>query len=183
MNQQIVKFLEFKGKNIVYLSANGAYWIAIKPICEALNVDYVQQFKNLREDDMFISALCKYTMQIPPDDQKREYVCISEEYVYGWIFQIRSESIELKAYKKECYHILYNHFHGTITRRRELIKERVIIANRRRTLEYELSQNETFRNWEELKAAEARNGKLMRESERGEIQEEINLFNQMIINQ
>jgi len=46
MNKHIVKFLEFKGKNIVYLSANGRYWIAIKPVCEVLCVDYIRQYKN-----------------------------------------------------------------------------------------------------------------------------------------
>ena len=52
MNKQVVKFLEFKGKNIVYLSVNGTYWIAIKPVCEALKVDYIAQFKNLKEDEI-----------------------------------------------------------------------------------------------------------------------------------
>ena len=199
MNQNIVKFLEFKGKNIVYLSANGTYWIAIKPVCEAINVDYIQQYKNLRADAILAPALCKHTMQVPKkdafltpalskqpmqvsgNDQFREYVCLPERLIYGWIFSIRSKSKELQEYKMECYDILYNHFHGTITRRRELIKERVLITNQRRTLEHELAQNENFRNWEALKAAEARNGKQIRESERGEIQEEMNLFSQINI--
>jgi len=179
MNQNIVKLLEFKGKNIVYLSVDGAYWIAIKPICEVLNIEYTRQFKNLKNDAILASELAKQPMQIPGDDQLREYICLPEEFIYGWIFSIRSESKELEQYKRECYHVLYQHFHGVITRRRELIKERVLITNQRRTLEHELAQNENFRNWEALKAAEARNGKLIRESERGEIREEMNLFSQM----
>jgi len=114
MNEQIVKFLEFKGKNIVYLSANGAYWIAVKPICEALSIDYIQQYKNLKKDPILTSVLCKHTMQIPGDDQFREYTCLPEEIIYGWIFSIRSKSKELREYKMECYRVLYNHFHGTI---------------------------------------------------------------------
>jgi len=181
MNQSIVKFLEFKGKNIVYLSANGTYWIAIKPVCEVLNVDYVAQYKNLREDEILRARLSKQTILLPGDTQPRRYVCLPEQIIYGWIFSIRSESKELREYKMECYDILYNHFHGTITHRRELIKERVLITNQRRTLEHELAQNENFRKWEALKAAEARNGKQIRESERGEIQDEMNLFSQMNI--
>jgi hypothetical protein len=177
MNQNVVKFLEFKGKNIVYLSANGTYWIAIKPVCEVLVVDYIRHYKNLRADQILGPELSKQTMQVP-GDQMRDYVCLPEEYIYGWIFSIRSESKELQEYKCECYHILYNHFHGIITRRRELIKERVIVTNERRTLEYELSQNDSFRKWEALKASEARIGKQMKEAERGEIQEELDLFNQ-----
>ncbi len=40
------KFLEFNGKNIIFLNVDGTYWIALKPICEALGVDYVRCFKN-----------------------------------------------------------------------------------------------------------------------------------------
>ena len=43
MNKQVVKFLEFKGKNIVYLSVDGTYWIAIKPVCEAISINYNRQ--------------------------------------------------------------------------------------------------------------------------------------------
>jgi hypothetical protein len=178
MNQNIVKFLEFKGKNIVYLSVNGVYYIAIKPVCEVLNIDYIRQYKNLNRDSILAPALSKQTMQIP-GDQLREYICLPEEYIYGWIFSLRSDSKELQEYKAECYHILYNHFHGVITRRRELIKERALITTERRTLEHELSQNDKFRQWEALKAAEARIGKQMKEAEHGEFQEQLDLFNQM----
>jgi hypothetical protein len=178
MNQNVVKFLDFNGKTIVYLSANGTYWIAIKPVCEALGVDYIRHYKNLHEDEILRPRLSKQTILLPEDTQPRRFVCLPEEYIYGWIFSLRSDSKELQEYKAECYHILYNHFHGIITRRRELIKERVIVTNERRTLEYELSQNDSFRKWEALKASEARIGKQMKEAERGEIQEELDLFNQ-----
>ena len=118
-----MNFIEFNGKNIHFVKKNGIYWIGIKSVCEALNVDYIRQYKNIREDDILISALSKQTMQIPSDDQKREYVCIMEDFVYGWIFQIRSESSELKEYKKECYRVLLNHFRGTITKQVELYRE------------------------------------------------------------
>ena len=107
MNKQIVKFLEFKGKNIIYLTVDGTYWIAIKPICEVLNIEYTRQFKNLKNDAILASELAKQPMQIPGDDQLREYICLPEEFIYGWIFSIRSESAELEQYKRECYHVLF----------------------------------------------------------------------------
>jgi hypothetical protein len=62
-------------------------------------------------------------VQIPEDDQKRTYFCLPEEYVYGWIFSINSDSEDLLSYKKECYHVLFNHFHGIITKQTELYRE------------------------------------------------------------
>ena len=44
------KFLEFNGKNIIFININGSYWIALKPICEALEVDYIRCFKNAKND-------------------------------------------------------------------------------------------------------------------------------------
>jgi hypothetical protein len=74
MNKQIVKFLEFRGKNIIYLSVNGTYWIAIKPVCEVLKIEYTRQYKNLKNDKILASELAKQPMQIPGDDQLREYI-------------------------------------------------------------------------------------------------------------
>ena len=47
MNKKVEKFLEFNGKRIVMLGKDGVWWIAIKPICQALGVDYERQRKNL----------------------------------------------------------------------------------------------------------------------------------------
>jgi hypothetical protein len=123
MKEQIRKFLEFNGKTIFFVAVDGMYWIAIKPICRALNVDYIRQFKNLKEDKILKAVLSKQTMQVP-GDQFRNYVCLPEFYVYGWIFQIQSQSAELDEYKWECYRVLYEHFHGAITGRKELLSEK-----------------------------------------------------------
>jgi hypothetical protein len=124
MKEEIKKFLEFNGKTIFFVAVDGQYWIAIKPICRALNVDYVRQFKNLKEDKILSQLLSKQTM-VGPDNKFRKHVCLPEFYVYGWIFQIQSQSEELYEYKWECYRVLYNHFHGTITGRKELLSEKV----------------------------------------------------------
>ena len=176
MNKQVVKFLEFKGKNIVYLSVNGAYWIAIKPVCEVLNIEYTRQFKNLKNDTILASELAKQPMQILGDDQIREYICLPEEFIYGWIFSIRSDSKELEQYKRECYHVLYNHFHGVITRRRLLIKEKADTAVKRRKVEQTLLQNPDYIEHTKLRAQERSNGRKLKEIENCEIEVESDLF-------
>ena len=106
MKEEIKKFLEFNGKNIFFVAINGQYWIAIKPICRALNVDYIPQFKNLKEDEILGQLLSKQTM-VGPDNKFRNHVCLPEFYIYGWIFQIQSQSPELLKYKWEWYRVLY----------------------------------------------------------------------------
>ena len=123
MNQKKAHYLEFSGKKIYFTGIEGVFWIVIKSVCEALEVDYIQQFKNMQDDRIFAPRLCKHTILVPGDTQPRKYVCIPEKYVYGWILQIRSESDELWKYKEECYEVLYRHFHRVILKRSELYKE------------------------------------------------------------
>ena len=170
MNKQVVKFLEFKGKNIVYLSLNGTYWIAIKPVCEALNIEYTRQFKNIREDEILRPVLAKQPIQIP-GKQVRTYTCLPEEFIYGWIFSIRSDSKELQQYKVECYRVLYNHFHGFITRRRILIKEKADTRVKRRKVEHALLENPDYVEMTKLRAQETSINRKLREIERWEIDE------------
>ena len=76
-------------------------------------------------------------MQVPGDTQSRRYVCLPEHMIYGWIFPIRRKNGKaLDAYKLECYQVLYNHFHSTLTRRRELIREKADITIKRRYFDF-----------------------------------------------
>ena len=145
-----MKTIEFNGKNILFQRINGIYWISIKSVCESLIVDYVRQYKNIQDDPILGPVLSNQTMQIP-GDQTRKIACLPEEYIYGWIFSIKSKSSELIEYKRECYHILYNHFHGTITRRAELYSELSKARKRVNEIERNLKANPEFQEWEESK--------------------------------
>jgi len=175
MSKQITKTVKFNGKTIIYTEVNSVDYIALKPVCEALEVDYIQQYKNTREDIFLRPALCKHTMQVP-EDQNREYVCLPEEYIYGWICSIQSQSPALQEYKRECYHILFLHFHGTITQRRALIKEKAIVSKKRKELEALLADNKDFVELFELKAKEARIVKDLRKQDDIEIENQLTLF-------
>lgn len=123
MKSSVKKFLEFNGKTIYFVAVDGQYWIALKPICEALNVDFEAQRKNLKEDKILCQLPSEQTV-VAADGKLRKMLCLPEFFIYGWIFQIQSASEELAAYKWECYRILYEHFHGTITGRKELLSQK-----------------------------------------------------------
>ena len=120
MKNETKKFLEFNGSTIFFVAADGQYWIAIKPICEALGVDYERQRKNLKEDKI-LSQLPSEQTVVAADGKLRKMVCLPEFFIYGWIFSIQSQSEELQKYKLECYRVLYEHFHGTIYGRKNLL--------------------------------------------------------------
>lgn len=120
MNKQVSKFLEFNGKNLVFLAVDGQYWIALKPICEVLGVDYIRAFRNTKDDRIFGQLLSEQTM-VAADGKSRKMASLPEKWIYGWIMQLQSTSEELLEYKKLCYEVLADYFHGAITGRKELL--------------------------------------------------------------
>lgn len=103
--KNIEKILSFNKKEIPLVFADGEWWIAIKPVCEALKVDYNDQFKNLKSDGILSQVLCQHRT-IAADTRLRKMICLPEKYFYGWVFSIRSNSKELLKFRRECYEIL-----------------------------------------------------------------------------
>lgn len=120
------KFLEFNNNKIFFLNADGVYWIALKPILDALNLDADRYIKKTKRDAFFGTCWDTLSVQVENNGiiQGRNMVCLPEKYIYGWICILNSDSKELNAYKETCYSLLFNHFHGTITNRKELLINR-----------------------------------------------------------
>lgn len=134
MKKDIRKFLEFNGKLIHFLSVDGEYWIALKPICDALGVQWNSQHVKLQNGDDIYGELSRDHEMVAADKKLRKMVSLPERFVYGWIFSIPFNNTmsdetkqNLKAYKLECCDILYEHFHGSITGRKELLSEKARI--------------------------------------------------------
>ncbi len=176
MKQRIVKFLEFNGNNLYFLDVNGKYWIAVKPVCEALNIEYTRIFKNLKTDPILAPRLAKLPMMIPGDTQPRKYVCIPEYLIYGWIFSIQSDSRELLSYKLECYEVLFNHFHGAITGRTDLLRDKARLVTERLRLENSLKQLPEYKQLEQIKIEESRIGKALVRNDNEIINLQLELF-------
>lgn len=144
------KTLKFGEKSIFFLAKDGQYWIAIKPICEALGVNYERQRKNLKEDELLNQLPSQQTV-VAADGKIRRMICLPEKYIYGWIFSLQSTSEELKRYKQECYEVLYNHFHGALTQREEYLKELHSVDAQILDIEKEFMKDEQMIRYNELK--------------------------------
>lgn len=144
------KFLEFNGKKLTLVNADGKFYVAIKPICEALNVHYKAQHKAISEDEI-LSQLSSIQRIVAADNKQREMLCLPEKYIYGWLFSINSESEHLKKYKLECYEILYNHFHNIIADRVNELQQKKQLQEAHQKLHLEqMATNSTYRQLVEL---------------------------------
>tara|TARA_R100000655_G_scaffold39519_1_gene74798 strand:- start:199 stop:732 length:534 start_codon:yes stop_codon:yes gene_type:complete len=147
------KFLEFNNNKIFFLNANGIYWIALKPILDALNLESDRYLKRTKRDHFFGTRLDTMSIQVENNGiiQGRNMVCLPEKYIYGWICILNSDNKELEEYKETCYDLLYDHFHGTITNRKELLQERKQIDTEIHKIKKVLKEeDETFINLKRL---------------------------------
>jgi len=158
MEKSIIKFLEFNGKAILFLSIDGEYWVALKPICDALNIEWTRQFKNLKEHNILGDALANQPMR---DTKNRVQMmsALPEKYIYGWLFSINSDNDALQEYQKKCYDILYGYFHGSIAARHLQLTIKAETQNEILNIEERLKNNDDYLKLMELKAKEMRIGK------------------------
>ena len=149
MKKSAHKFLEFNGKSIYFLNNDGVYWVAIKPICEALGINYDRQYQNIKADQI-LGKLYAVQHMVDRVQSLRKMVTLPEKYIYGWLFSIRSNSAELMNYKEECYEVLFNHFHGAITELSKHLQEKQANKERIHFLALQLEENENFREYQNL---------------------------------
>lgn len=176
--KNLEKFLEFNGKRISILLADGSWWVAVKPICEALNVPYKWHHESISKDEIF-SELSRNHGMVAADGKLREMFCLPEKYVYGWLLSVRSDSQDLKAYKLKCYDILYNHFHGALTGRITALNKKteteLEILDLQEKLDVQLLESEEYKRIQELKKVQKGITKTLKELDVDLIQGQLSL--------
>ena len=182
MSEKVEKFLEFNGKKIMFLGKDGIWWIAIRPLCESLNVNYNRQFQNLKKHKILCQLFAEQQM-VAADGKFRKMVSLPEFAIYGWLFQIESEAEGLVEYQWECYSVLFEHFHGAITGRKELIKTKA-----KNSVLIDSLKNKVFASDEAIKLAAAERqqkaiDRNLKQLDMEQYNQELDLFKQNIENQ
>lgn len=168
--KNIEKILNFNNKEISLVLADGQWWVAIKPVCEALGVNYERQRQTIQDDEI-LSQLPTEQQVVAADNKVRKMICLPEKFIYGWLFGLRSESEELKKFKLECYNALWAHFHGRFS----ALIERVQIEERIEELEKTFSTNEDFREIRDLEARKKKIGTSLRKMDQSMLSGQIRI--------
>lgn len=98
--------------------------IPMRPICEAIGVNFSFQLKRAKQHPILSSTMVTVTT-VGADGKDREMVCLPLEFIYGWLFTIDSTLVTPHAreavinYQRECYRALYNHFTTKLEKSRE----------------------------------------------------------------
>jgi hypothetical protein len=60
-----MNYIEFNEKKVYFFKKKGIYWIIVKSVCEALNVNFESQRQRIKEDPILGSAHAVWQVQIP----------------------------------------------------------------------------------------------------------------------
>ena len=101
--------------NVDIVSTSDEQLVAIKPIREALGIDYKVQWHKIKDDEDFSSTMVLSTT-VASDGKEREMLCLPIHYIFGWLFSINPKNIKsevqeaVREYRRTCCDVLYNHF-------------------------------------------------------------------------
>ena len=117
MNQQLTAYeVPFHAETLTVLEDNlGDRFVALRPIVEALNLNWSGQYLRLNRHPVLSSTVC--VMQTVAEDGKdREMVTLPIDQFHGWLFTIDASRVKaeakdkLLAYQMECFDVLHSYF-------------------------------------------------------------------------
>lgn len=112
--------VEFHGASLFVLQINGAPFVALKPVVEAIGLDTDAQLKRIKRHPVLSTCTVITTVQMPGDDQAREVVCLPLDKLNGWLFGVTASRAKpeirerLIQYQAECFDVLAQHFGAAV---------------------------------------------------------------------
>ena len=101
--------------NVDIIATSDEQLIPIKPICEALGIDWEGQRQRIERDEILSSTACMIKA-VAADGKEREMTAVPYMFIFGWLFSIDVSKVNDTAkesvlkYKMECYKVLFDHF-------------------------------------------------------------------------
>lgn len=144
MEQKIIT-VGFVNDVQIQIYENGEKLVPVKPICEALNIDYSGQSQRLKEDPI-LSSVMGLSPTTGKDGKTYEMQCLPVKYVFGWLFRIDSRNVKEEAreallkYQMQCYDVLYDYF----TAYMRYVKDRQVIIDQKMEVWHKARDN--FKN-------------------------------------
>ena len=110
-----ISTVDFHNDTLLTIEEGGVTYVAIKPICDSLGLNWNAQRKKITNDPL-LSKGCALTT-LPSVGGMQETVCLDIKRLHGWLFKIEPRRIKneqarrkILMYQDECYETLHYHF-------------------------------------------------------------------------
>lgn len=98
----------FHGHTLLTIKDGDIIRVAMKPICEAVGLDWSAQFRRIERHPVLGSTVAMMAM-VAEDGKQREIVTLPLDYLNGWLFGIDASRVKpeirdrLIDYQRECF--------------------------------------------------------------------------------
>lgn len=104
----------FNGQYVVAAVHNGKPYVAMKPICENIGLQWEAQYKRIKRHPVMLQGMSMIDM--PSNGGIQQTACLPLDMLNGWLFGIDASRVkpELREkvirYQLECFKVLHDHF-------------------------------------------------------------------------
>jgi len=103
--------VEFHGHALITLQLNGETYVAMKPIVEAIGLQWEAQLKRIKRQPILAASMSMMDI-VAQDGKQREIVTLPLKLLNGWLFGIDAARVKpalresILTYQRECYDVL-----------------------------------------------------------------------------
>ncbi|QIR10919.1 phage antirepressor N-terminal domain-containing protein [Avibacterium paragallinarum] len=113
MNTQL-QTIQFYNRTLTTFEQNNIHYVAMKPICENIGLDWHAQRQRIHRDEVLSQGAVMITL--PSVSGEQQTLCLPIQYLNGWLFGIDVKRVKpeiretLITYKRECYQALFDYW-------------------------------------------------------------------------
>jgi hypothetical protein len=106
--------VNFNNQSLFATLIDNVPYVAIKPICESLGIDWEAQRQKINRHPILKEGACM--IKAPSNGGIQEMLMLPIRMLNGWLFGIDSSRVKAEAkeavlkYQRECFDVLANHF-------------------------------------------------------------------------
>ncbi|MCB8889927.1 phage antirepressor N-terminal domain-containing protein [Vreelandella malpeensis] len=111
--------IDFHGARIPTFNVEGVIRVAMKPICDAIGLQWEAQFKRIKRHPVLSTCMSMMDIQLPGQQQRRRFITLPLNKLNGWLFGIDTSRVKpaarerLVEYQAECFEVLNDYWqHG-----------------------------------------------------------------------
>ena len=114
MSSTQLETIQFHNQSLVVLNHENKPYIAMKPVCENIGLDWEAQRQRIKRHHVLSKGA--FMIKVPSKGGEQQYLCLPISMLNGWLFGIDTNRVKpeirqkLEQYQLECFDVLYNHF-------------------------------------------------------------------------
>lgn len=113
--KDIIQTVDFHDQTLITLEKDNQHYVAMKPICENIGLNWEAQRQRISRDEVLNSVACMIKAT-GTDSKIYKMLCLPLQYLNGWLFGVDTNRVKaeikdkLITYKKECYQALFDYW-------------------------------------------------------------------------